>query len=585
MVGRVSRRAAAVTVIVLLAAASGGLSRVLDARASATPEGIDVSSFQGSSIAWHSVAASGISFAYIRAGDGEGSPNSADGDFGLNWRGAVAAGVTPGAYLFFEPSEDPVAQADLLISQLHSVGFTHGDLMPAIDVETTDGEPQAVVVANLRVMVDTVSAAIGSLPAIYAAPSWWNGNVDSSAFTLDPLWVANWGVSSPSVPAGNWGGTGWQVWQFSDAGSVPGIPGRVDLDEAGPRSLPYYGWPDPVALAATNVASTPQTVSDQPGDIDVLWRGTDDQIWTLNYRNGGWGTSATDISAAAGTPAELTTDPSVVSSGPGRIDAFWEGGDGNLWQSTYTAGWFGNGSWSAPRSLGLGPLGSEPEAVSPGPGLIDVFWSGVGGGLQVDRFSGGLWGGASLLYSGTVTGTPVAVSSAAGSDTVFWRGGTGDLLEDTGFSWGWSGTQQLTTTSLTAQPSASGSGGDIDVFWDSAGELWHGALDAGVWTSAAPLGTVAVEGNPAAVALAPGAVIVDSRESTGTLASALYTSATGLVGPEGLGATAGSDPSSVGFATGGAIDVVWRSATNGLWVAPACPGCAAPVVPVFSSGN
>ena len=403
-----SRISAAVTLLVVLAAVLGGLGRTLDAKASAVRQGIDVSSFQGLSIGWHSVAASGISFAYIRAADGAGYPNSPDGAFGINWRGATAAGVTPGAYLFFEPAQNPVAQANLLVAQLHAVGFTHGDLIPAIDVETTGGQPRAVVVANLRTVVDTVGAAIGSLPAIYSSPSWWTGNIGSSAFTLDPLWVANWFVSSPSVPENNWGGTGWQVWQYSDAGTVPGIPGRVDLDQCGTRSLPYYGWPDPVALAATNVASAPQTVSDQPGDIDVLWHGTNGHLWTLGYRNGAWRTAATDVSgAAAPSTANLVTDPSVVSSGAGRIDAFWEGSDGNIWQATYTAGWYGNGSWSAPRALGVGPVGSAPEAVSPGAGLIDLFWKGVGSAIWVDRFNG-RWSGPSPLGSGVVTGTPVA---------------------------------------------------------------------------------------------------------------------------------------------------------------------------------
>ena len=184
-----------------------------------------------------------------------------------------------------------------------------------------------------------------------------------------------------------------------------------------------------------------------------------------------------------------------------------------------------------------------------------------------------------------MTGTPVAVSSSAGSDTVFWRdASTGDLYEDTGASWGWSGAHQLTATALAADPSVSASAGVVDVFWNSAGQLWHGALNvgSGAWSGAAPLGVMPVAGNPAAVTLAPGAVIVDSRESSGALASALFTSASGLVGPEGLGAVAGSDPSSVAFAGAGAIEVVWRSPLGGLWVAPACPGCAAPAMPVFS---
>jgi len=574
-----SRIAVTATALVLTAALSGGLLRVADGRASATREGIDVSAYQGSSIAWHSVAASGISFAYIRAADGAGSP---DGQFANNWRGASAAGVTPGAYLFFEPNQSPVAQADLLISQLHSVGFTRGDLVPTIDVETTDGEPQSVVVANLRTVVNTVSAAIGSLPAIYCSPSWWSGNINSAAFTLDPLWVANWFVSQPSVPENNWGGTGWQVWQFSDAGNVPGIPGHVDLDQGGARSLPYFGFPDPTALPqAPNVAGTPQTVSDQSGDINVLWRGTNGHLWSLAFRNGTWGRASADISAAGGTGATLMSDPSVASSGSGRIDAFWEGEDHNLWYTAFSGGWFGTGTWSAPVSLGLGPLGSQPRAVSPGPGFLDVFWKGSDGGLWVDRYHSG-WSGATPLNSGAVGGNPVVASAGQGSDTVFWRDASGDLWADTGTSMGWSGAKRLTSTALTADPSVSAAGAGIDVFWNSAGQLWHGALSGETWAGGVALGTETVAGNPSVVDLAPGSVIVDSREPSGLMASSLYTSASGLVGPEGLGATASSDPSSVVFAGGGAIDVVWRSSSDTLWVAPACPGCAAPAIPVFN---
>jgi len=37
-------------------------------------------------------------------------------------------------------------------------------------------------------------------------------------------------VTSPRVPGSNWGGNGWKFWQYSNAGSVSGISGRVDLD-------------------------------------------------------------------------------------------------------------------------------------------------------------------------------------------------------------------------------------------------------------------------------------------------------------------------------------------------------------------
>src|SRR5207302_6078686 len=118
---RVGQRARlAVLWITLLAATSClALLSVREARAQ-FQQGIDVSSWQGPSIAWPTVGTSGISFAYIRAGEGSSQP---DDDFQKNWTGAKAAGITVGAYLFFHPSQDPVAQAGLLVHQLQLVAF------------------------------------------------------------------------------------------------------------------------------------------------------------------------------------------------------------------------------------------------------------------------------------------------------------------------------------------------------------------------------------------------------------------------------------------------------------------------------
>lgn len=44
------------------------------------------------------------------------------------------------------------------------------------------------------------------------------------------LWIAHWRAKDPTVPAVNWGGRGWTIWQVSDCGSVPGIRGCVDID-------------------------------------------------------------------------------------------------------------------------------------------------------------------------------------------------------------------------------------------------------------------------------------------------------------------------------------------------------------------
>jgi GH25 family lysozyme M1 (1,4-beta-N-acetylmuramidase) len=69
---------------------------------------------------------------------------------------------------------------------------------------------------------------------IYMSPSFWRSNLNDSRWFADNgyaiLWVAHWGVTSPSIPGSNWGGRSWTFWQYTSSGTVPGIAGRVDLN-------------------------------------------------------------------------------------------------------------------------------------------------------------------------------------------------------------------------------------------------------------------------------------------------------------------------------------------------------------------
>jgi GH25 family lysozyme M1 (1,4-beta-N-acetylmuramidase) len=542
----------------------------------ASARGVDVSSWQGPSIDWARVASSGISFAYIRAGEA----TTADGDFQSNWARAAASGVTPGAYLFFHPEADPIAQANLLLQQLRSVGFTRGDLLPAIDVEITGNQSAATIAAHLQALVSAVHWSIGTPPAIYTAPSWWDGNVRSSAFTADPLWIANWGVGSPSLPANGWGGNSWRVWQYSDAGSVPGISGGVDLDVGGTAPLPYYGLlgaaPPQLPLPAGNVAGVPQPVSDQPGDVDVTWRGTDNRLWSIGYRNEAWAPQATAL-----TGANVATDPSVVSTGKGSIDAFYAGLDGNLWQVTYQGSWYGQGTWQPAVSTGQPLSGASPHAVSVGTGQVDVFWKSPDGRLMLDSLAAGAWSGPTPLATGQFAGDPTAVAMSGGSPEVFWRDPAANLWELDIQPWGWSAPVEI-AAGAASDPTAIASGGSVVLFWTGRdGALWRLSKSSGAWSAAVAVIDGSVVGRPAAADSGSGLIALDVTSSQGTLAVSLYTPQSGWVGPQGLGnAIVGSNPTSVAFG-GDAVDLFWRSTNGTLMFSAACPGCAAPVVPVF----
>ncbi len=186
-------------------------------------KGIDVSVYE-TSIDWTKVKAAGIDFAFIRVSDGLQYP---DPSFAGYWAGAKAAGVIRGAYQYFRPAEDPVMQADLLLSGIGPI--EPGDLPPVLDLEVTGGLTQAQVVASVTAWVDHITAAIGRPPIIYAGLYSWPTLTNSADFTTSPLWIAQYTTAAcPDIPA-PW--TQWLFWQDSSTGSVDGIPGAtLDLD-------------------------------------------------------------------------------------------------------------------------------------------------------------------------------------------------------------------------------------------------------------------------------------------------------------------------------------------------------------------
>ena len=185
-------------------------------------KGIDVSTYQGT-IDWSAVKTAGKQFAFIRVSDGTGT---IDSQFAANWAKARTHGILRGPYQFFRASEDPTAQANLLISK---VGTLEGDdIPPTLDVELMDGQTAATVLSRARTWVAAIQAHYGRKPLVYCSPGFWNGLGAGGWDARATLWVAHWGVSSPQVP-GSW--SDWTFWQYSDAGSVSGISGAVDVDE------------------------------------------------------------------------------------------------------------------------------------------------------------------------------------------------------------------------------------------------------------------------------------------------------------------------------------------------------------------
>ena len=185
-----------------------------------TTAGIDVSKWQGA-IDWAQVAST-QAFVIARVSDG----TYLDTWFDSYWPAIKAAGLVRGAYQYFEPAQDPIAQADILLNKMGPMEA--GMLPPTLDVEATGGLTPAEVEAAVQQWVDHVQAQLGIAPMVYTGNWFWDPSVASSAQAGLPLWESYYCANCcPKIPT-PW--SNWAIWQYSDAGAVSGVSGACDMN-------------------------------------------------------------------------------------------------------------------------------------------------------------------------------------------------------------------------------------------------------------------------------------------------------------------------------------------------------------------
>jgi GH25 family lysozyme M1 (1,4-beta-N-acetylmuramidase) len=188
-------------------------------------------------IDWPQVAASGIAFAYVKASEGT---TYVDPMYATNRAGAERAGVLVGAFHYAQPDTsdgEAAAEADQFVQ---TAAFRSGELLPMLDLEETNGLSPPELQAWVGSFLDRVYRRTGLRAGIYVSPSFWTTYLnDTGSFAQNGypvLWIAHWtSAASPRVPASNWGGQGWTIWQYDHRATIPGIRTPADVDQlAGP---------------------------------------------------------------------------------------------------------------------------------------------------------------------------------------------------------------------------------------------------------------------------------------------------------------------------------------------------------------
>jgi len=237
--------AAAVAVAIGVETASHGLTPAALASTTGVVQGTDVSGVTDVT-SWGSVAGAGMGFTGIEADDGANNPNA---NYATEATGALSAGLDVLPYILGDPYLVTTGGAQFtngwnVIDKVTSPAYAKGGqyLPVALDMEDQSaalnhktnacyGLSPSAMVTWIQAFVTAAKAQTGLTPIIYSNPNWWKACVGTtSAFSADPLWIADYNVNNPAIPSG-W--SAYTIWQSASTATISGISpaAKADLDQ------------------------------------------------------------------------------------------------------------------------------------------------------------------------------------------------------------------------------------------------------------------------------------------------------------------------------------------------------------------
>ena len=207
--------------------------------------GIDVSKHQAK-IDWNAVRSSGkVDFAILRAGIGKYASQK-DVYFETNYKGCKDNGIACGAYWYsYAMSEaEAVMEANACLQCIQGKQFAfpvYFDFEERKQLNLGKAKVSQIV----KSFCDTITKA-GYIAGIYSMKSGLEGFLTEDVRRTYTNWVAHVGVKQTSY-------TGYDMWQYSWKGAIPGIKGDVDLN------ICYRDFPAEIKSSGRNgFAGNPQ---------------------------------------------------------------------------------------------------------------------------------------------------------------------------------------------------------------------------------------------------------------------------------------------------------------------------------------
>ena len=195
--------------------------------------GIDLSAHNGD-VEFDKVAASGVSFVFLKATEGA---SVRDPKFRTNHAAARNAGIKVGAYHYFRFDCDGYEQGRNFLDAVDSLEL---DLPLAIDIEewgNNDDFSTERVAESIRGMIFALEGC-GRNVILYTNKRGYERFVRGRLDEM-PVWVCSF--TNPPITTDN-----WVLWQHSHESHVDGIKGKVDLNTFNGDIISWEIWLDSI---------------------------------------------------------------------------------------------------------------------------------------------------------------------------------------------------------------------------------------------------------------------------------------------------------------------------------------------------
>ena len=181
------------------------------------PIGIDISKYQDPATIDYDKIAEKVDFVILRIGFGWAK----DIYFERHYLAFTERGVRIGGY-HFPLNTRLQEQADLVKQALDGKRIEAGLW---VDVEA-QYQSRSEINAYIPILENTIGTEIGIYTSYW---KWFEVMQNETRWASKRLWVANYGVTVPSLPS-PW--KKWCLWQYSSTGRLNGYAGNLDLDLA-----------------------------------------------------------------------------------------------------------------------------------------------------------------------------------------------------------------------------------------------------------------------------------------------------------------------------------------------------------------